>query len=399
MAKYLYRAVDAGGHNIKGTYEAETIQEFRAFLKESGLFCLSYAVEQDHLGTSVHGSIPAKDLYLMCSQMGIMLDAGVGVVKGLDVLCQQSASNKLRNVLLSVMEDVKKGISFHQALANQGGAFPFYLISSVESGEQSGTLDRVMLRMADYFERQYKNNAKVRSALTYPVLLGVLCIVVVALMLTFIVPKFVAMYQTSGQPLPPATQALLSMSDFLTHYWYAVLAVAAGIVIVIYLLKSGASTKAGWDTMMLHFPGIGKMKQTILAARFAHTFSMLISSGLTIISALETVAKVLDNGCMTNYISTMIEDVKMGMPLSESIKKFDVFPPMFKSMIAIGEESGEIDLLLQKAAAYYDTEADRATKKLVSLIEPIMLVVMAVIIGFIVIALIVPIYGMYQNIA
>lgn len=398
MAKYNYRAVDADGRNTKGVYEAENIQEFRTFLKESGLFCLSYSVEREHFGSSVQGSVSAKDLYLMCSQMGIMLDAGVGVVRGLDVLCQQTTSAKLRDTLLAVMEDVKKGLSFHQALANQGGAFPFYLVSSVESGEQSGTLDRVMLRMADYFERQYKTKAQVRSALTYPVLLGVLCVAVVLLMLTFIVPKFVGMYQTSGQPLPPPTQALLDISDFLTSYWYAVLAVIVGIVILIYLLKSGSATKAGWDTMVLHFPGIGKMKRTVLAARFAHTFSMLISSGLSIIAALETVAKVLDNDCMTNYINVMIDDVKMGMPLSESIKKFDVFPPMFKSMVAIGEESGEIDVLLQKAAAYYDTEADRAIKKLVSLIEPIMLIVMAFIIGFIVIALIVPIYGMYQNI-
>lgn len=399
MAKYSYKAVDANGQNTKGVYEAETIQEFRAFLKEAGLFCISYAVEREHFATAVQGSIPAKELYLMCSQMGIMLDAGLGVVKGLDVLYQQTASGKLRDTLLLVMEDVKKGVSFHQALANRGGAFPFYLISSVESGEQSGTLDHVMLRMADYFERQYKTQAQVKGALTYPVLLGILCVGVVALMLTFIVPRFVGMYQTSGQPLPAPTQVLLDISDFLMSYWYAVLVAVVGIVILIYLLKSGSKTKAGWDTMMLHFPGIGKMKQTILAARFAHTFSMLISSGLTILTALETTAKVLDNGCMTNYINIMIEDVKMGLPLSESIKKFDVFPPMFKSMIAIGEESGELDALLQKTAAYYDTESDRAIKKLVSLIEPIMLVVMAFIIGFIVIALIVPIYGMYQNIA
>lgn len=399
LAKYSYKAVDAAGQATKGTYEAESLQDFRDFLKSAGLYCLSYKVEREHYGSSVSGTIPAKDLYLMCSQMGVMLDAGIGVVRGLDVLCQQMENARLRNILLNVMEEVKKGISFHQALADQGGAFPFYLISSVESGEQSGTLDAVMLRMADYFEKQYKTKAQVRSSLAYPILLCIMCVGVVILMLTFVVPKFLTMYTTSGAALPAPTQALLGISSFLTDYWYAVLAVIVGVVIVIFILKSSPATKGGWDTMMLHFPGLGKMKRTILAARFAHTFSMLISSGVPMLSALDIVARVLDNGCMSRHIATMIEDVKMGMPLSESIRKIDVFPPLFKSMIAIGEESGEMDGLLQKAAAYYDGESDRAVKKMVSVIEPVTLVVMAFIIGFIVIAVIMPIYGMYQNIA
>ncbi len=398
MAKYNYKAVDSKGQTTKGTYDAENIQEFRDFLKSAGLFCLSYQIEQEGFSNSVRGMVPAKDLYLMCSQMGIMLNAGIGVVKGLDVLCQQTENPKLKKILLAVMEDVKKGLAFHQALANQGGVFPFYLISSVESGEQSGTLDSVMNRMADYFEKQYKTQAQIRGALTYPVILAFLCVGVIILMLTFVVPRFISMYQSSQAELPIPTQMLLDASAFLTNYWYVVLAAVIGVVILIALLKNSAATKPGWDTMALHFPGTGKLKQVILAARFAHTFSMLISSGLSLLTALEIVSRVLDNGCMTKYINVMIEDVKMGMPLSESIKKFDVFPPMFKSMIAIGEESGEMDTLLRKAADYYDAESDRAVKKMVSLIEPAMLVIMAVVIGFIVISVILPIYTMYQNI-
>ncbi|WP_162270206.1 type II secretion system F family protein [Christensenella timonensis] len=399
MARYRYKAVDAGGQATKGTYEAENLQDFRDFLKSAGLYCLSYKVEREQFGNSVQGSIPAKELYLICSQLGVMLDAGIGVVKGLDVLCQQAQNAKIKAILLSVVEEVKKGVSFHQALADQGGAFPFYLISSVESGEQSGTLDKVMVRMADYFEKQYKTKAQIKSALTYPILLCIMCIGVVLLMLVVVVPKFLAMYTTSGAELPVPTQMLLNLVSFLQNYWFAVLAVVVGVVILVFILKSSPATKPGWDTVMLHFPGFGKMKQTILAARFAHTFSMLISSGLSMISALEIVSRVLDNGCMSKYIAVMVEDVKKGMPLSESIKKFDVFPPMFKSMIAIGEESGEMDELLKKAAAYYDEESDRAVKKMVSMIEPITLVVMGFIIGFIVISIIMPIYGMYQNIS
>ncbi|MEF9987934.1 MAG: type II secretion system F family protein, partial [Christensenella sp.] len=198
MAKYNYKAVDANGEKTKGTYEAESMQEFRDFLRDSGLYCLSYRVERESFGTSVQGTIPAKDLYLMCSQMGIMLDAGIGVVKGLDVLVEQAPNAKMRDTLLAVLEDVKKGLAFHQALSNRGGAFPFYLISSVESGEQSGTLDSVMIRMADYFEKQYKTQTRIKGALTYPIVLAVMCVAVIILMLTFVVHKFISMYQTTG---------------------------------------------------------------------------------------------------------------------------------------------------------------------------------------------------------
>lgn len=396
MAKYIYKAVSLDGKNVQGSIEAETVENFKAQLKQTGLFCLSYSLVEEIESVALTGKIPLKELSVICRQFSAMLNAGIGVVKCLDVLCQQNTSVKVKNILEAVMQDVRTGVSLHQALSNQGRAFPFYLVSSIESGEESGTLDAVMSRMSEYFEKQYKTMAKIRSALTYPILLAILCVVVVFGMLTFVVPKFIAMY-SSASDLPGPTKVLIAMSDFMAGYWYIVLFTVAGVAALLFLLKKSPSTRTAWDTGMLKMPIIGKMRKTVLTAKFAHTLSTLTSSGISMLVALEVVSRVIGNWCITSCVSIMIDDLKKGLSLSQSIRKFDVFPPMFKSMVAVGEESGQIDDLLAKTASFYDDESEIAIQKMVSMVEPLMIVVMAGVIGFIVIAMIMPIYSMYQN--
>ncbi len=397
MAKFIYKAISTDGKTVQGIIEADTVEKFKAQLKQTGLYCLSYSLEEDAgRQLAFQGKIPLKELSVFCRQFSAMLNAGIGVVKCLDVLSQQTSSRNLKAVLETVMNDVRKGFSLHQAMSNQGTAFPFYLISSIESGEESGTLDSVMKRMSDYFEKQYKTRAKIRGALTYPIILAVLCVCVVVGMLTFVVPEFLSMYSDQSA-LPAPTKLLIAMSDFMLEQWWLVALVVAGVICLIFLLKKSPSTRVSWDMGMLKMPGIGKMRRTIVTGKFAHTLSTLTSSGISMLVALEVVGRVIGNWAVSSCISIMIDDLKKGLSLSQSLKKFDIFPPMFKSMVAVGEESGQIDDLLAKTAAFYDDEADIALQKLVSLIEPLMIVIMAVIIGFIVIAMILPIYTMYQN--
>ncbi|MEI6101217.1 MAG: type II secretion system F family protein [Eubacteriales bacterium] len=399
MAKYLYKAVSADGRNMQGVIEAETVDSFKAQLKQAGLFCLSYTLEENAsaAGSIFAGKIPLKELSIICRQFAAMLNAGVSVVKCLDVLCQQTASARVKSVLDTVMQDVRKGSSLHQAMSKQGSAFPFYLISSVESGEESGTLDSVMNRMAEYFEKQYKTAASIRASLTYPIILAILCVVVVIGMLTFVVPKFIGMFAASSSALPMPTQVLIGISDFILNQWYIVALVVGAVVAGIFLLKRMPSTRTAWDSGMLKIPIFGKMRRTVLTAKFAHTLSTLTTSGISMLVALEVVSRVIGNWYIAHCIAIIIEDLKKGLTLSQSMRKFDVFPPMFKSMVAIGEESGQIDTLLAKTAAFYDDEADLAVKRMVSMVEPLMIIIMAVIIGFIVVAIILPIYTMYQN--
>jgi type IV pilus assembly protein PilC len=219
---------------------------------------------------------------------------------------------------------------------------------------------------------------------------------VVVGMLTFVVPQFLSMY-TDLSTLPAPTKLLLSMSDFMLEKWWLVVLVVGGVVGLIFLLKKSPSTRTSWDMGMLKMPVVGKMRRTIVTGKFAHTLSTLTSSGISMLVSLEVVGRVIGNWAVTSCINIMVDDLKKGLSLSQSLRKFDIFPPMFKSMVAVGEETGQIDELLSKTAAFYDDEADIALQKMVSMIEPLMIVIMAAIIGFIVIAMILPIYTMYQN--
>jgi len=399
LAKYVYKALGADGKTVQDTIEADTVEKFKAQLKQTGRYCLSYSTEDEAPKASsalFGGRIPLRDLSVFCRQFSAMLNAGIGVVKCLDVLSQQASNAALKSVLEAVMSDVRRGFSLHQAMGNQGSAFPFYLVSSIESGEESGTLDAVMKRMSDYFEKQYKTMAKIRGALTYPIILAILCVCVVVGMLTFVVPKFLAMYSDQST-LPEPTKVLIGMSDFMLTYWWLVALIVGGVAGLIFMIKKMPSTRVSWDMAMLKMPVVGKMRRTIVTGKFAHTLSTLTSSGISMLVALDVVGRVIGNWAVMSCVNIMIDDLKRGLSLSQSLRKFDIFPPMFKSMVAVGEESGQIDDLLSKTALFYDDEADIALQKLVSMIEPLMIVVMAAIIGFIVIAMILPIYTMYQN--
>ncbi|MGI6161460.1 MAG: type II secretion system F family protein [Christensenellales bacterium] len=396
MAIYYYNALNADGAKVKGSLEADGLDSFRQEIKRMGFYLLTYSTENENVGQALSGSIKTKELSIICRQFSTMLSAGIGVVKSLEILADQTNKARTRNILLAVMEDVRKGSSLYQAMAKQGRAFPFYLISSVETGETSGTLDSVMERMADYFEKQYKIAARVKSALIYPIILAMLCLIVLTMMLIFVVPQFVKMFEAQSAELPAMTKMLISISDFFTEKWWLLLAIVAAIAGVITIIKSIGKTRIMWDRAMLNIPIIGKMRRVLVTSKFAHTLSTLTSSGISMLIALEVVSRVINNASISKIIEQIIDDLKRGISLSASIQKFEVFPPMFRSMIAVGEQTGEMDALLLKTALFYDDEADNAIKQMVALIEPLMIVIMALIIGFIVIAIILPIYQIYD---
>jgi type IV pilus assembly protein PilC len=282
-------------------------------------------------------------------------------------------------------------------MANQGKAFPFYLISSVESGEEGGTLDEVMTRMSNYFEKQYKTARQVQNAMMYPLILACLCIGVVTLLLIVVVPRFLSMYSSQGAELPKPTQILIGVTNFIIYKWWVVALIVGAIIGIITLIKTLPSTRLSWDKFMLNMPVIGKLRCILVTSKFAHTMSTLSSSGISMLISLDVVSRVINNSYVSECVKIIIDDLKRGVPLSDSIKKFEIFPMMFKSMIAVGEESGELDELLEKTAVFYEDEADAAVKKMVALVEPLMIIIMAIIIAFVVISILLPIYTMYKN--
>jgi len=267
------------------------------------------------------------------------------------------------------------------------------------TGESAGNLDQVLLRMADHYEKENKLRNKVKSAMIYPIVLASLTIVVVIVMLVFVLPTFTGIIVSGGGELPFITRILVGFSEFLQKYWWLLGGIIIGLVIAWRGFKRSEKGHLWWDSTKLKMPVIGKSLRMIVAARFARTLSTLISSGLQMLSSIEITARIVDNQLIHNKLMTVTEDIRKGAQLSVAVRKTEQFPPMIYNMISVGEESGLLDDILTKTAAFFDEESDAAIGRLVGLLEPLMIIIMAVVIGFIVIAMYLPMFQMFSFIA
>lgn len=400
MPEYQYVSKDYSGQTHKGTIEADSAESFYRILNDRGQLCVS--VRQAGAAKKSIDITPKKlklkDLAIFSRQFSTMLSSGLTVIKCLDVLYQQSTNKFMKSTILGVYEAVQKGDSLSKAMRSQEKAFPPLFLSMIAAGELSGSLDNVMKRMADQYEKDNKMHNKITQALIYPAFLMVLTIVVVIFLLTFILPKFLSMFSEFGGTLPLPTRILLGISNILTGYWYIDLLVIAGIVILFGAFLKSPSGRYQWDKFKIKCPVIGKLLIIIISSRFSRTLASLFSSGMPIVQALEIVGSVLDNKYIEGEIQNVGEDVRRGISLSSAIKRLKLFPPMLCSMISIGEESGNLDEILSKTSAFYDEESDTAIQKMISLIEPVMIVLLAVIVGFIIISVILPIYTIYNSV-
>lgn len=400
MPEYIYVSKDISGKTYKGTLEADNIENFYRLLNERGQFCVT-AKEVGASSKNVEltpQKLSLKNLAVFARQFSIMLNSGLTVIKCLDVLYQQADNKLLKSAILGIYEAVQKGDALSKAMKAQGKAFPPLFLSMISAGEASGSLDNVMKRMADQFEKDNKMNNKVKQALVYPVFLIILTICVVIFMLTFILPKFMDMFDQFGGTIPLPTRILLAMSGALTNYWYVILAVIAGICVLIYVWLKSASGRLKCDKLKLKIPVFGKLQLIIISSRFSRTLASLFSSGMPIVQALEIAGSVLGNKFIESKIQSVCDDMRRGISLSSAMRRLKLFPPMFCSMINIGEESGNLDSILERTSTFYDEESDTAIQKMISLIEPIMIVVLAVIIGFILLSIFLPIYSIYNSV-
>jgi len=293
---------------------------------------------------------------------------------------------------------VQRGDSLSRAMKGQKNAFPLLFLNMIEAGEASGSLDAVMQRLADQFEKDSKIQNKVSQALVYPAFLAGLTVVVVIVLLTFVLPTFLKMFSQFGGKMPITTQILLAISGALTNYWYIFI---AGIILITVLWSTFLKSRSGrimWDKFKLRLPVLGKILLIVESSRFARTLASLFSSGMPIIQSIEIVAKIMKNSYIQNGLYQVNEDVRRGVSISASVKKLNIFPLMLCSMLSIGEESGNMDDILNKTAAYYDEESDTAISKMVALLEPVMIVTLAVVVGFIIISVITPVFSIYSNI-
>ena len=396
MAIYRYTATDLGGRTIRGKETAEDRAALVEKLRAKGLFCTSYTEEVEK-AKDAKVKFKTKDLSFMCRQISTMLVSGITLVKALSILVSQQENKKMKAVLTEIYDDVQRGKSFSEALQSQGNAFPNLFVSMVAAGESSGNLDLIMQRLSAHYDKENKTNNKIKSAMTYPMVLGVIMLLIVVALFTFIIPTFAEMF-TDPDAIPVLTKIMLAISDSMISYWFIYIAAIVGLVLLVRMLKQVPSVKLWWDRTKCRIPKAGKLICTIYTSRFAHTMSSLFASGMQMVECIQKSEQVLGNSYISKEFEAVIENVKQGESLSSSLSKTGIFDGIFTSVIYVGEESGTLDDILEKTADYYDDEADTAINKLTGMLQPAMILVMGVLVMLVLLAVYPAMYGAIENV-
>ncbi len=394
MANYRYVAKGMDGRIVRGTMEAAGESSLLQQLKEQGLFLVE---ARDKDSTKRYKKFASAQLAGLCREMSALLVSGISMVRALEIISEEEGiSRAQKEVYIDILKDLKRGISLSEAMEARR-CFPELMLGMVRSGEGSGTIDQVMSRLAKHYDRENRLNRQVQSAMTYPAVLLVMCALVVILIMTFILPQFEELF-SAMESLPVPTVILMAASDFLIQEWYvALFFVLIGCILVRVLLKIRQIRKI-LDYGKLHMPVAGKLNKVIYTARFARTLSSLYSSGMPIVAALNTAGATVGNAYVEEQFQQVGTMVRSGAPLSQALREVDGFVLKLSSAILVGEESGKLEVMLESIAITMEDEAEAATKRLVTLLEPVLICVMALLVGFIMIAVMLPIYESYSTI-
>lgn len=398
MAAYNYTAIDKTGKEKKGALEADTKEKVRDLLKADGLTALTVSEQSlmtRDINLNIGGKPKPRDMSIFCRQFVSIVGAGVTIIDAMEMLSEQTENKILKKAIFEAKVAVEKGESLANAMRKNAKVFTDMFITMVEAGEASGSLEISFTRMATQFEKEAKLKALVKKASIYPSVVAVVAVVVVFAMLTFVVPTFQQMFNDLGTELPAITQLVVNMSGFMQRFWYLI---ALGIVLLVLLVRYFKTTDAGrrfFGRLSLKAPLFGKLTVKTAASRLARTLSTLMASGLPLIDALEITASTMTNIFFREAVIDAKDDVVMGTTLSEPLRRGKLFPALVCHMLKIGEESGNMEAMLDKLADYYDEEVEVTTQSLMAALEPAIIIFLAVVIGGIILAIIMPMAQMY----
>ncbi len=396
MVYYKYKAQDANGKMINGTMQANDEIDLHERLKQENKFLIS--AKQELKDKNIK-RLKSNVISEFARNIGELVGAGVSLVKALRIISEdESIKPKEREIYGAVLKQVRSGNALSDALLEQGDAFPSLFINMMKSAETSGNLDKIALQMAAHYDKEYRLNQKVKSSMTYPKILCVMIVIVVAIIMGYVIPQFKDLFSQMDQ-LPMSTTVLLAISNFVKNKWYVLIIGAVVIFMIFKLLAAIPAVRYGCDKLELKLPVIGKLKRVIYTARFAGTLSSLYSAGISIINCLQIARNTIGNSYIERQFDKVIADVRGGGNLSEAISGVDGFTKKLSSSIMVGEETGSLDTMLVSVSNQMEYDSEVALNKLVSYLEPVMIVIMAVVVGFVIISVIQPIYGSYQSMA
>ncbi len=399
MASYGYEAIDASGKPVKGSIEAENMDKARSDLKTQGLTVMSLKEQSlltKDLNIDIGGKPKPRDLSVFCRQFVSMIRAGVTILDALRMLTEATENKKLQEALNEVRISAEKGETLAGAIAEHPKVFPELMVNMVAAGEASGSLDKSMERMAVQFERSNKTRALVKKAMTYPIVVVFVAIAVVIVMLVKVIPSYVTMFEDLDAELPGITLAVMAASNFIIDKWFilapAVVAVAFGIL----QYKRTDSGKHFFGKAAMVFKPLRNMVVKSASAQMARTLSTLLGSGVPLVEAVDIVSKTMTNVYFKEALEEAKNDIIIGQPLSVPLQRCGLFPPMVYHMIRIGEESGNTEEMLDKLADYYEEEVEMAVQTLMAAMEPLIIVVLACIVGVLIAACMAPMVSMYD---
>ncbi len=399
MPKFRYRALTSRQEKVEGVYDAKTKDEVLAILATNGYYPLLVEEVRDSLNADLgfKKKVKLKDIAIFCRQFYTMLDAGVQIDACLDILATQLPHPELKNALRNIYNDVKRGDTLSNAMANHRKVFPDLLIKMIQSGEVSGNLDTILLRMSVYYEKENKVNSKIKNAMIYPAVLVSVAAIAVTIILTFVMPTFIDMFNQNGIELPLLTKGLLWTSDFMASYFVFII---IALFLLYFIFKGYSKTEHGNYTISkfkLTAPILKPLNQKIIVSRFTRTISTLLASGISVAQSVQIASEVVQNKLAEEALLGVREKLIKGEGLSGPMQESEIFPSMLSSMIHIGEETGSLDEILYKTADFYDDELEAQIQATTALIEPLMIVIMGVIIGGIVMAIMIPMFEMYTQ--
>ena len=393
MPVFKYTAVNANGRKLRGKEEVPNAQALSGRLRAQGLSLLEHQELEDP-SKSVKLKLP--EVAAFSRQLAALLSAGVPLIRAIVIMTQRDVTPKQKKVYDELLRLLQEGMSLSEAMEQQGRTFPDLMVSMFRAAESSGNLDATAQRMAEHYEKEHRLQGKIRSASVYPIILVCLVVVVIIVLFTFVMPKFFTLFE--GMELPWSTQLLMNLSNLLITRWYIILIVVLCIVLVIDILMQQHPVRHAWDRFKLRVPKVGKLLKIIYTSRFARTLSSLYASGIPMIQALTIAKTTVGNVFIADQFDSAIHELATGKSLSQAIAQIKGFDIKLTSTLVVGEESGQLEKMLNSTSDSFDYEAGEASQRLVTLVEPVLIIIMAVIVAFVIISVLQPLMGMYSQI-
>lgn len=399
MPVYKYRAKNLKGETLDGEYEAVSLDVLEQMLRSKGYFLVESSVRgREFTLADMYGKISVKDIAVFCRQFAVILGSGITILEAVGILRDQASKKRMKDILEDVYNELQKGRMLSEAIAPYDDMFPEFMKNMIRVGEASGTLDAILTQLADFYEYDNRLRRKIRSAMTYPTILAVLTVAVVTLLMVAVLPMFSDTLSGMGGTLPGITVFLMSVSRFMADN---ILLLASIAIIAVILFSYYIRTEKGrlwFDGLKLRLPVVKSTVLKTVTARFARSMSILLKSGIPIVNAMEIMKDLIGNRAVEKRFAEATSEIKEGKGIAGPMKRLGIFPPLLIHMIVVGENTGELDEMLSRTAGFFDEEVEEAIERAVSLIEPAMIIIMAVMIGVIILSVMLPMVSIMEHV-